>query len=440
MNEITLQYLQQYFEEVEPLDFYRRIFPKGELEEKNNQQQGKYNAIAVELMPQGNKPPVKKYIVNDDLDKLKELLTSDNFIVLSPISYCGKSRESKNARFIYAIAFDLDGVDTKSNIDELFYQFTEINKLPNPTFTVWSGNGLHLYYQLKEPLPCFPNISKQLSVLKKQLTYLMWNEYTTKLSDNIQYESLYQGFRLVGGVCKDGITRTRVFETGETVDIEYLNSFVEEKYQVKEYTYKSKLTLKQAAAKYPEWYEKRIINKQPKGVWTCKRDLFDWWKNKIKFAKVGHRYYYVMCLAVYAKKAGISRSELEQYAFSIVNELDALTKDNNNHFTRADVLAALEMYNDNYYTFPIDSISKLTDIPIEKNKRNYRKQETHLKIARSVLSIMNEENGKALQGRKSKKYVVEQWQKKFPEGTKAECISDTGLSKSTIYKYWLKEV
>lgn len=437
MNNITLNYLENYFDEVKPLEFYRRIFPKGELEQKGEQIQGKYNAIAVELMPPDSKPPVKRYIVNDDLDNLKELLESDNFIIISPISYCGRTRESKNARFIYALAFDLDGVETKSNIDELFYQFTEINKLPNPTFTVWSGNGLHLYYQFKKPLPCFDNIIKQLAILKRQLTYLMWNEYTTKLADNIQYESLFQGFRFVGGVCKDRTTRTRVFETGETVDIEYLNSFVEEKYQVKEYTYKSNLTLQEAAAKYPEWYERRIVNKQPKGIWQCKRDLFDWWKKKIKAAKVGHRYYYVMCLVVYAKKSGISRSELEDYAFSIVEELETLTKDENNHFTRADVLAALEMYNDNYIRFPIDSISKLTDIPIEKNKRNYRRQETHLKIARSVLSIMNEENGKALQGRKSKKNIVEQWQKEFPDGTKAECIRKTGLSKSTVYKYWV---
>lgn len=439
MNEITLNYLQTYFDELEPLDFYRRIFPEGELGEKSIQKQGKYNAIAVELMPPDSKPPVKRYIINNDLDKLKELLESDNFIIISPISYCGKTRESKNARFIYALAFDLDGVETKSNIDELFYQFTEINKLPNPTFTVWSGNGLHLYYQFKKPLPCFDNIVKQLARLKRQLTYLMWNEYTTKLSDNIQYESLFQGFRLVGSVCKDKTTRTRVFETGETVDIEYLNSFVEEKYQVKEYTYKSNLTLQEAAEKYPEWYERRIVNKQPKGTWTTKRDLFDWWKRKIKAAKVGHRYYYVMCLAVYAKKAGISCSELEDYAFSIVDELEALTKDENNHFTRADILAALEMYNDNYIRFPIDSISKLTDIPIEKNKRNYRKQKDHIKYMNAIRNFKVEMGETKITGRPSARDKVLNWKKENPQGTPKQCRLATGLCENTVYKYWKQE-
>ena len=44
-------YLDTYFDEVEPYDFYRAIFPAGELEEKGLQVQGKYNAIAVELLP-----------------------------------------------------------------------------------------------------------------------------------------------------------------------------------------------------------------------------------------------------------------------------------------------------------------------------------------------------------------------------------------------------
>ena len=45
------EYLDTFFDEVEPWDFYRAIFPAGELEEKGLQVQGKYNAIAVELLP-----------------------------------------------------------------------------------------------------------------------------------------------------------------------------------------------------------------------------------------------------------------------------------------------------------------------------------------------------------------------------------------------------
>ena len=141
-----------------------------------------------------------------------------------------------------------------------------------------------------------------------------------------------------------------------------------------EYAYKSNLTLKEAAAKYPEWYQKRVIENQPKGAWTANRAVYDWWLRELKSKiLVGHRYYGVMVLAIYAKKCGIDRNELEQDAFELVNLLDSMTYEESNHFTREDVLAALEMFNDNYITFPIDSISELTAIPIEKNKRKLLK-------------------------------------------------------------------
>lgn len=442
MSSEILCYLEQFYDEIAPLDFYRSIFPIGELGTKGKKEVGKYNAIAVELLPkeENQKGNIKRYTITDDLEQLQALLQSDNFILLSPISYAGKSRESANARFIYAIAVDLDGITTTQQITDLFYQMENgIN--PLPTYTVFSGSGLHLYYLLDSALPCFKNIVVQLSKLKKELTKGIWNRYTTSLYNTPQIESLFQGFRLVGGITKDG-KRTKAFITGKTVSIEYLNSFVSKEYQVSNYTYKSNLTLAKAKELYPEWYQKRIVDKQAKGSWTCKRDLFDWWKRKLEIeSKVGHRYYCVMVLSIYAKKCGIPKEELEEYAFSIVERLDSMTTNEENHFTRYDILSALEMYNDNYITFPIDSIVSLTDIPIAKNKRNYRKQQTHLKIARYTKELMiSEGNTSAIGGRKSKSNIVVAWQKANPTGTKAECIKETGLSKPTVYKYWVEQL
>lgn len=443
MDNFVLNYLNTYFEEVSPLKFYRSIFPIGELQKKEERIQGKYNAIAIELLPkEEDKTPVKRYIVNDDLERIRELLYSDNFIIISPISYCGKSRESKNARFIYALAFDLDGITEEQHIADLFYQM-ENKILPLPTYTVFSGSGLHLYYQFEHPIPCFKNIVVQLADLKKDLTKSLWNKYTTELYKSPQIESLFQGFRLVGGITKDGENRTKAFKTGEKVSINYLNDFVvEEKNKVTQYNYKSELSLEEAARKYPDWYEKRIIQQQPKGTWTCKRDLFEWWKRKMfEGVKEGHRYYCVMCLAIYAKKCGISREELESYAFSIVNEFDKLTTRQNNKFTRTDVLSALEMYNDNYIRFPIKSISSLTDIPIEKNKRNGRKQIEHIKFMNTIRKFkieMGEITPKGGSGAPTKKHIVSEWQQQNPNGTQYRCAKDTGLSINTVRKWWFK--
>ena len=186
MREFIGEYLKTYYDELPPREFYRSIFPKGELEEHGKQETGRYNAIAVELLPKAEKNVnARRHIITDDLKLLNELLKSENFIIISPISYAGRSRIAANARFMYAIAIDLDGITEEHYLRDLFFQM-ENGFIPQPTYTVFSGTGIHLYYQLEKPLPCFKNIVKQLADLKRALTKKIWNKYTTELYDKPQ--------------------------------------------------------------------------------------------------------------------------------------------------------------------------------------------------------------------------------------------------------------
>lgn len=438
-RKFLVEYLEKYFDELTPKEFYRAIFEEGELAgHEERQTKGKYNGVAVELLPQEDetKSNARRYILTNELDILDKLLEKENFIIVSPISYIGKSRQAAAARFIYAMAIDLDGMTREQNIIDLFYQI-ENEVLPKPTYIVWSGTGLHLYYQFEKPIPCFKNITKQLADLKTGLTKNIWNKYITSLADKPQLQSLFQGFRIVGGITKGG-NRTRAFEIGEKVTIEYLNEFVQERYKVKDIAYKSNLTRAAAKEKFPEWYERRIVQEQPKGTWVCKKDLYNWWKRRImEEAKTGHRYYCCMVLAIYAKKCGIDRAELEADAFSLIEPMELLTTEDNNHFTREDVFAALELYNDSYITFPIDSIVQLTNIPIEKNKRNGRRQADHIKLMNFVRDEINKNyDWRNKDGRPTKEAAIREWQEQNPNGTKTQCIKETGISKPTVYKYW----
>lgn len=438
VSDFINDYMYQFFEEVTPYEFYRDVFPIGELEERGKQEQGKYNGVAVELLPRekdNNAQKIKRYIVTDDLYILDKLLESNNFIIISPISYKGKNRKAESARFIYGLAIDLDGVETVQNITDLFYQMQN-DILPTPTYAVTSGHGLHLYYLFETPLPAFENIKKGLHTLKTALIRRIWNRYVTVLSDKPQYQSIFQGFRLVGGVTKDG-RRTKAYRTGEKITVEYLNNYVTEEKQLKDFSYKSKLTLPEAKKKYPEWYEKRIEQGQEKNIWVCKRDLYDWWKRRLLIeATEGHRYFAMMCLAIYAKKSGVSYEELEKDAFELVPRFDLLTTDEKNHFTDYDCIKALEMYNDSYFTFPIEEIVKLTLIPIEKNKRNYRKQKDHVKVMNTMKALKKQLGEEVREGRPTAEKTVKQWQQEHPDGKKADCIRETGLSKPTVYKWW----
>lgn len=432
-------FLVSNYDEVSFDVFYRDVFPVGSFEKKGVMEDGKYNGIAVSIASVDKK--IKRFTVTDDLEVIDDLVATDDFCLMSPISYAGKSRRSKNARFMYAMAIDLDGVQTKENLIvfrnqilkcEYFAEKGVFWGIPEPTYIVSSGTGMHLYYVFKKPVAMFSNVVSSMERLKRRLTWQIWTQGASQLHDNVQYESLFQGFRMVGTITKKG-DRVRAFKVGSKVDLEFLNCAVPEEWRATQIQYHNDLTLEQAKEKYPEWYEKRIENKQKKGSWICNRALYDWWKNRANEVEQGHRYWFIMTLATYAIKCGIKWDELEQDAFDLIPLLDAKGTE---MFTEEDVIHALEAYNDSYTTYPIDTIVERTGLLIQKNKRNGRKQEVHLKIARSTLAIMNEDEGKILQGRPNKKKIVKKWRLEHPDGTKYQCAKDTGLSKNTVKKWW----
>ena len=102
--------LEATFPEVHYSDFYRDIFPVGSFEQKGVYEDGKYNGIAVSIVPGAKQ--TRRITVTDDLEAIDKMAASDEFCLMSPISYAGKSRKSENARFLYAMAIDLDGVET----------------------------------------------------------------------------------------------------------------------------------------------------------------------------------------------------------------------------------------------------------------------------------------------------------------------------------------
>lgn len=431
--------LESLYEEVSYLDFYRDIFPVGSLQKKGIYEDGKYNAIALSIGEGENR--TKRFIVTDDLEILDNLVDGDDFCIIRPISFVGKSAKSDNARMMYAMAIDLDGVKYRSNWDFLITQINNGHNmlafvwgLPMPTYLVSSGTGIHLYYVFEKPVPLFKNVVKELEKLKRRITWQAWTQGASVLHDNVQYESLFQGFRMVGTVTKLG-TRCRAFRVGEKVTIEYLNKYVPEEYQVESIVYQSNLSLKKAKELYPEWYENRVVKKMPKGTWTCKKDLYNWWIRTLKAgASEGHRYWCIMTLCTYAKKCGVARDVLERDAYGLIPFMNTLGSE----FTEDDVLHALQAYDDSYITYPIKTIEERTDIRIKRNKRNGRKQAEHIKLMNFIRDEVNQNKtwNKVGNGRKSKKDIVFSWYANNPGKKKSDCIRETGFDKKTVYKWW----
>lgn len=409
-----------------PKDFYRDLFPIGSFERCGHIEDNKANGIFVIIKPEG----VIRRLLTDEHSELDDAL-GDKFSVMSPVSYYGKSRSGHNASELFAFTVDLDGVEMRQ-LRSVIHQCN--NKiLPYPTYIVNSGTGLHLYYVFNEPVPLYPHMQRKLKDVKYALIRRCWNMYTSTI-DKPQMQGIMQGFRMVGCRSKLGIDYPVVaYKFGEKLDLSEIMRFVPEELHIRTSEYQSDLPLKDAREMYPEWYQRRIIDKQPCNRWHVKRDLYDWWLRRIRTgAEVGHRYFCIMCLAIYAMKCDINEDELRSDALALIPLLDT---DPDNRFTTDDVIKALEVYNECYCTFPRKDIEKVSGIVIPPNKRNGRKQEQHMAVMRAIQSVVNPDWREG-NGRPSKQELVLDWRQQHPEGRKSDCHRDTGLSYPTIRKWW----
>lgn len=423
-------------------DFYRDMFPAGTFEDRvghkfEYEKTNKGNGFIVYTEDE------KKHtrIVFDDLAELYELQNNE-CAFMSPISYFGRNRTAKNARYLYALAFDLDEVGRKQ-IDAFFGYHVYQKHYPRPTYVVNSGGGVHLYYVFKKPIPMIPKNQKALKILKYELTTKMWNEDTSGLEER-QYQGLNQGFRLVGSRTKHGETVT-AWKTGERVTVEELAGYIPKEnardvgilYRM----WNSTTPLEEARKKWPEWYEQRIVMGRKKSSWTNNRKLYDWWLKQAPKASYHHRYWYIFALTVYAAKCDVLYEELEQDAFNLVETFNNINPED--PFTEDDVYAALKAYDENHKSFTRKEIAHVTAIDIEPNKRNGRKQNIHLEIARGTQAVLNKVNGTSWRnedGRPSKEIEVYKYLREHPFASKAEVIRETGLSKKTVYKYYEKQI
>ena len=448
--------------EVTPMEVYTDIFKLGEgYIQKNGEPAGEYKANPLgyysnesEWKVDEDGKVIKKghfrIMFEDDFEKTLSELQEADFAILNGITYFGRRNIQSHASKMYAMIFDLDGV-TDSNLNNFLSGALAAEAYPVPNYIALSGHGVHLYYVFEEPVSLFPYIKLQLKELKYALTDKMWNRYTST-EKKVQHQGINQGFRVLGGKTKIEGVRVKVFRLNEDpFTLQELCEYVPEEKRIdeKKLFKESKLTLEQAKKKYPEWYEEVIANKKPEPkYWDIAGKvngnnpyaLYDWWKRQVYAgASYGHRYFAIMCLAIYGAKVQKPYEEVEKDAMELVPFLNDLNRDE--PFTEDDVKFALECYDNRYRTFPLRDIEKISGIPIKRNKRNGRKQELHLARARAVQNLDYPEGewrnmmGRPMNRSKQRTTVIE-WRKQHPDGRKIECIRDTGLSKPTVSRWW----
>lgn len=444
------------------VDFYSDIFGDDLEEERlpDDYKRGEYAGIAIEKVKKtddkgnlvlDNKDSPRyigrRYTITKGNMKLYNLIdSSDNFCMIAPISYAGRVRKNDNARYMYALCIEVDHIKPKTGLQELIYSWVrDFLAVPEPTYIVCSGAGLHLYFVFERPIPLWRNVFEQLTEVKKYFTPILWSQYISLASDAIQYESINQPFRCVGTRTKAG-SYALAFKVGKKITIEQLNSFLPKELKLN-YVYKSKHTLDEAKRLYPEWYQRRIEQGQERGCYNRHKPIYYNWIDKIlKGAVVGRRYNCLENLCSLAVQCNIEPEQVEADCRRIAEHFERLTNSEDNHFTEYDVLCALKTYHtasEQAYRRKIEYIAKKTGIPLTPNKRNGRKQIVHLMGARALQQIKDQVNGtnwREGNGRPkesgTKAQQVFDYRVAHPDAKKIDCERETKLSRHTVLKWW----
>lgn len=386
-----------------------------------------------------------RIMFEDNFEEWLQELQEADFAILNGLTYFGAKNLQAHASKCYALIFDLDGVDETKLYNFLYgANFKDADIYPLPNYIALSGHGVHLYYVFDNPIPLFPNLKLQLKALKYALIERIWNPVTSN-EPKIQYQGINQGFRVIGGKSKIDGVRVRAFDMHQHFyDLTELNRYVPDDVAVDESKlYKEKhISLAEAKKKYPAWYEKVIVNGgKCKGRWTTNRALYDWWKQILEKgnATYHHRYFSIMCLAIYAVKAGISYEELEKDAKGYIPMLNAINPQE--PFTEEDVMSALECYDERYVTFPRDDIAKISNISIPANTRNGNTRAKHLEIVHKLRAIKDPEGKWRYKGgAPTKQHIIRKWRITHPDGRKCDFLNDPEVKnlvcRTTLYKWW----
>ena len=215
---------------------------------------------------------------------------------------------------------------------------------------------------------------------------------------------------------------------------------------------KSTVTLEEAKELYPEWYEKRIVQGEPKqkskkqgGTWVCNEALYEWWKRKITEGSESRRallFYYgvvLLWLEVWHIRAEDTERRLcvpgpfrEPYRGRGQPFQPGRCERRSSGIERGQKKAVNDskpgMDRGQHKGYDTSKISGITE-----SKRPCKGYEYYESFKKQLGEEVKEGRPK---GSGTAEQTVREWQESHPAGKKADCIRETGLSKPTVYKWW----
>lgn len=365
-----------------------------------------------------------KHIVPMSIDEAMEQSEGRNDVLMGGCTYFNNWISKKSAKDIYTFIIDMDNVYSGTLLNALRNDWKTANNepLPMPTYIVNSGTGLHLYFVLTEPIPNYRVTTESLDKLYRALAI---QQTTKRVYLHKQVQWFGQDFRMAGGLNKYEWKNT-VFKVGEKWDIDELGKAVGLK-DVHFIRYGEKGKKKQPTKQ----------KQQNREGWRSNRAFYDYaLRNCRDKTREGNRYTSMCALSVIAWKCNVPQEELEKDLLSLLPDYN---KGATRQIKEKEIYSAMKMYNPKAMLTQRESLENWQGWEYKPIKRNGRKREVHLTIARATRDILHPEGWQNKEGRPTKEHIVREYLELHPNATKTDVVRNTGLSYDTVRKYWGKE-
>ena len=404
--------LQQFGERVNAWTFYEDVFEDMGI------------TLPVVILDEN----VGKKIQPMELEDAIDFSMCRNDVLLGGVSYFNNWISKKSAKEIYTFIIDMDNVYSGTLLQALQNDWKSANDEPfaKPTYIVNSGTGLHLYFVLEEPIPCYKRSLEDIDRVYRSLAI----QQSRRVYVNRQVQWFGQDFRMAGGENKYGWDNA-VYKIGDKWDIDELAKAVGvDTHFVRADEPREKLPLK------------RKVRKKVTGWKTNPAFYYHALEGCREKTHEGHRYTSMCALTAIAVKCGIPKDQVERDLLAL---LPGYNKGAQRQVKEKEVYSALKMYNEKAMQTQRKSLEHWQGWeykPKIKRREKPLKQAEHLEEARMIRDLRMRRAGKRWDennGRKSLQDKVQQYRAEHPDANVTDVARALGISRPTVYKWWKEE-
>jgi hypothetical protein len=407
-----------------------------------------------------------------DVDDIHQFLHL-NDVALSPCLFYANWRNKKLLNYVAAFVMDIDKLRPQ-NLQRFFMLF-EQNRLLVPTFIANSGSGVHFYYVLDRMLNV-DSAHEANRMIAEAIYKSLYDDVINKERwIDAQRHWIGQDYRVVNSKTKLHQT-SQIFKIGEVYTIDDLiDHFGIKVDRTKKYATKgmikyatniakdlkleqpdfsnAKETFDFIAANKAAAYEVREARRQQRKRHEAMQihrrfgKPVTWYKNTLVHiqhrTQPGFRFSSMKALAIIAFKEQVPREVFLADIQALAAEWEVYDW-KGDAFNSRNVEAIIRLY-DNAARYSNTSAETLEewlgyDFRRVGVKRNGRSRQQHLKVMNAIRDIEYPDGSwRNKEGRPTAAETVQSWRKIHPDGRKADCIRETGLSKPTVYKWWSVE-